>query len=222
MGQFGWASVGSLFSQACLSCVTTWKYSLAGMAHPSKLSSWFLRHYYPIPGGAVVKYLPVNAGDTEDTNSIPEQTDPLEEEMATHSSILAGKSHGQRSLATVHSVAKCWTPLSMHDYLIILLSSLMTTGSLFCPQDQAFCQSNESTSHCLWKENRGNSFSSTPLPFLLKYFSCLMMMLFCRQCLFLLSVPEERLMAVSHQGTSKADLSQRRYFGRQRSLSVII
>ena len=142
--------------------------------------------------------------------------------MATHSSILAGKSHGQRSLATVHSVAKCWTPLSMHDYLIILLSSLMTTGSLFCPQDQAFCQSNESTSHCLWKENRGNSFSSTPLPFLLKYFSCLMMMLFCRQCLFLLSVPEERLMAVSHQGTSKADLSQRRYFGRQRSLSVII
>ena len=27
------------------------------------------------------------------------QEDPLEEEMATHSSILPGKSHGQRSLA---------------------------------------------------------------------------------------------------------------------------
>ena len=62
----------------------------------------------------VMQYLPVNAGDTEDTNSIPEQKDPLEEEMATHSSILAGKSHGQRSLATVHSVAK-----STHDYLIL-------------------------------------------------------------------------------------------------------
>ena len=32
---------------------------------------------------------------------------PLEEEMATHSSILAGESHGQRSLAaTVHKVAE--------------------------------------------------------------------------------------------------------------------
>jgi len=32
---------------------------------------------------------------------------PLEEEMATHSSILAGESHGQRSLAaTVHGVAE--------------------------------------------------------------------------------------------------------------------
>ena len=36
--------------------------------------------------------------------------DPLEKAMATHSSTLAGKSHGQRSLvATVHGVAKSWT-----------------------------------------------------------------------------------------------------------------
>ena len=36
-----------------------------------------------------------------------DQEDPLEEEMATHSSILAGKSHGQRSLgATVHGVTR--------------------------------------------------------------------------------------------------------------------
>ena len=30
--------------------------------------------------------------------------DPLEKEMATHSSILPGKSHGQRSLAGLQSV----------------------------------------------------------------------------------------------------------------------
>jgi len=30
------------------------------------------------------------------------QEDPLEEEMATHSSILAGKFHGQRSLGVIH------------------------------------------------------------------------------------------------------------------------
>ena len=35
--------------------------------------------------------------------------DPLEKEMATHSSILAGKSHGQKSLAvTVHGIAEEW------------------------------------------------------------------------------------------------------------------
>ena len=35
------------------------------------------------------------------------QEDPLEKEMVTHSSILPGKFHGQRSLrATVHGVAK--------------------------------------------------------------------------------------------------------------------
>ena len=37
-----------------------------------------------------------NAGDPD---LIPGVEDPLEKEMATHSSILAGKSYGQRSLA---------------------------------------------------------------------------------------------------------------------------
>ena len=41
------------------------------------------------PGGAVVKNLPANAGDARDAGSIPGLEDPLEEEMATHSSILA-------------------------------------------------------------------------------------------------------------------------------------
>ena len=41
------------------------------------------------------------------------QEDHMEKEMATHSSILAGKFHGQRSLAsTVHGVVKSWTGLS--------------------------------------------------------------------------------------------------------------
>ena len=39
-----------------------------------------------------------NAGITGNGGSIPSRKDPLEEGMATHSSVLAGKSHGQRSL----------------------------------------------------------------------------------------------------------------------------
>ena len=48
------------------------------------------------PGGSVVDTSPANARDTEDGVLILGQKDPVEEEMATHSSILAGKSHGQR------------------------------------------------------------------------------------------------------------------------------
>ena len=36
-----------------------------------------------------VKNLPANAGDMRDVGLIPEQEDPLEEGMATHSSIVA-------------------------------------------------------------------------------------------------------------------------------------
>ena len=43
------------------------------------------------PGGSVIKNLPANAGESRDLGSIPGQEDPLEEEMATHSSILAWK-----------------------------------------------------------------------------------------------------------------------------------
>ena len=55
-----------------------------------------------------------NAGDA---GSIPGLAKiPLEKEMATQSSILYGKSHGQQSLvwAIVHRVAKSWTQLSTH------------------------------------------------------------------------------------------------------------
>ena len=37
----------------------------------------------------MVKDLPANAGDVRDTDSIPRSEDPLEEGMATYSSILA-------------------------------------------------------------------------------------------------------------------------------------
>ena len=46
----------------------------------------------------VVKNSPANAGDVRDTGSLGWE-DPLEEEMAAHSSILARESRGQRSLA---------------------------------------------------------------------------------------------------------------------------
>ena len=49
---------------------------------------------YSIPGfrcGSVVKNLPANAGDTGDVGSIPGSGRSLEEEMATHASILASK-----------------------------------------------------------------------------------------------------------------------------------
>ena len=47
----------------------------------------------------MVKNLPARAGDSRGVVRSLGQEDPLEEEMATHSSILAGESHGQRSLA---------------------------------------------------------------------------------------------------------------------------
>ena len=42
-----------------------------------------------LPGGAVVKNLPADAGDQEMQFQFLGQEDPLEEEMATHSSVIA-------------------------------------------------------------------------------------------------------------------------------------
>ena len=47
----------------------------------------------------VVKSPPVNSGDIRDAGLIPGSGRSPEKEMATHSSTLTGKSHGQRSLA---------------------------------------------------------------------------------------------------------------------------
>ena len=46
----------------------------------------------------VAKNLLANAGGIRDVGLVPECEDLLEEEMATHSSIPAGESHGQKSL----------------------------------------------------------------------------------------------------------------------------
>ena len=58
---------------------------------------------------------PASAGDTEDTGSIPGQEDPLEEDMVTHSSILAWEipwTEEPGSLQRSHGVAKSQTRLS--------------------------------------------------------------------------------------------------------------
>ena len=60
------------------------------------------------PGDSDGKESACNAGD-------PSQEDPLEEEMATHSSILAWKNpmdRGAWRAVTVHGVANGWTRLS--------------------------------------------------------------------------------------------------------------
>ena len=57
----------------------------------------------------VVKNLPANAGDIKDAGSSPRQEDPLEEHMATHSSILAMDRGAWQ--ATVHGVAESQTQL---------------------------------------------------------------------------------------------------------------
>ena len=66
------------------------------------------------PGGAVLKNLPANAGDAEDAVESLGQEDPLEEEMGTHSSILAWRNPMDRGAwkAAVHRVAKNQTRLS--------------------------------------------------------------------------------------------------------------
>ena len=47
----------------------------------------------------MVKNPPANAGDIREAGSTLGGEDPLEEGTATHSSLLAWRSHGQRSLA---------------------------------------------------------------------------------------------------------------------------
>ena len=53
----------------------------------------------PSQGALVVKNPLASAGDIRDVGLMPVQKDPLEESLATHSSVLAWKIHGQRSMA---------------------------------------------------------------------------------------------------------------------------
>ena len=60
------------------------------------------------PDGTAVKNPPASAGDTRDTGLILGQEDPLEKEMATHSSIFGMKNSMDREAwwAIAHVVAK--------------------------------------------------------------------------------------------------------------------
>ena len=55
---------------------------------PGGYSLIFFYTYECFPGGSMVKNPPASAGDTGDMGLIPGREDPLEEEMATHSSFL--------------------------------------------------------------------------------------------------------------------------------------
>ena len=64
------------------------------------------------PSGSVGKEFVCNAGDP---GLIPGQEDSLEKEMASHSSILPGESHGQRSQAgyIVHRITESDTTVQL-------------------------------------------------------------------------------------------------------------
>ena len=70
------------------------------------------------PGGTVVKESPANAADARNVGSISGLGNCLLEEIATHSSVLPGKFHGQRSLAGYspegHKESDATERLSMH------------------------------------------------------------------------------------------------------------
>ena len=57
----------------------------------------------------MIKNPPANAGHTGDTGLILGQEDLLEEEMATHSSILAWKISWTEEPGGLHGAAKSWT-----------------------------------------------------------------------------------------------------------------
>ena len=67
------------------------------------------------PGGSVVKNQPVKQEMQKMLVQSLGQKDPLEKEMATHSSILAWEipwSEEPGGLRTVHGITKSWTKLS--------------------------------------------------------------------------------------------------------------
>ena len=73
------------------------------------------------PGVSVVKNLPANAGDTGDPNSISGLGRSLEKEMATHSVLLPGIFHWQRSL---EGYIVQGSRRVRHDWTTELMSSL--------------------------------------------------------------------------------------------------
>jgi len=80
------------------------------------------------PGGAVVKNLPANAGDSRNVVPSLGQEDHLEKEMATQSVFLPGKFHRQRSLADYKELDM--TELSLPPSLSLSLSHTHTSHRL--------------------------------------------------------------------------------------------
>ena len=84
----------------------------------------FLTEDNCFPGGAEVKNLPANAGETRDAGSILGQEDPLEKETASHSSILAWKISTDRGAwwesRGVYGVTESQTRLSTHTHTLAL------------------------------------------------------------------------------------------------------
>ena len=70
------------------------------------------QHMQGFPGGAVVKNPPTNAGDT---SSIPESGRSLEQEIATHSSILAWKIPWTEELGGLQSMGVTKSRTQLRD-----------------------------------------------------------------------------------------------------------
>ena len=83
-------------------------------------------HYVAICefGGSVVKNPPANAGNTGEAGSIPGWKRSPEEEMATCSSFMPGKPHGQRRLVGY----SLWghKELDMTEHTLVLVVSWVT------------------------------------------------------------------------------------------------
>ena len=83
------------------------------------------------PGGAVLKNLPANAGDTGDVSSIPGLGRPPGVENG-NSVFLAGKSYGQRSLAgySPWDLRESGTTEQLTLLLVLVISSILIQTSM--------------------------------------------------------------------------------------------
>ena len=90
--------------------------------HITTIWSYFLPPYGPFffhivgfPGGSVVENLPASTGAAGDESSIPGWEDPLEEGLATHSSVLPWRILWTEKLSRLQSIGlQRVTQLSMH------------------------------------------------------------------------------------------------------------
>ena len=74
--------------------------------------------WWGFPGGSMVKHLPANAGHTRDSGWIPGSGRLLEEEMATHSSILIWRNPwtGELQSTGLQGVRHDWATKQEHEH----------------------------------------------------------------------------------------------------------